>query len=107
MRYEDMLATPKKTFGALAKFLGLKVPKARLERAIRFADFRTLRGMEDEHGFSERGVGAERFFRRGKSGQWTRELSDAQIARIARSHGEQMQRFGYLTPRVQRLLEQA
>lgn len=105
MRYEDMLNTPNKTFGKLTKFLGLKVSEDRLKRAIRFSDFRTLRQLEDKHGFAEKSHHGTRFFRSGKSGQWRDHLTDDQVARLVRDHATQMARFGYLTPKLRNLAD--
>ena len=95
VRYEDMQAKPIATFGALAGFLGLKVPRQRLETAIRHSSFENLRKAEEKTGFMERSEKAERFFRVGKSGQWREKLTQAQIDAVIEAHKEQMQRFGY------------
>jgi hypothetical protein len=96
VRYEDMLERPQATFGAIVKFLGLKPPRERLERAINRSSFRVLQEQERRHGFKERGEKAERFFREGKSGQWRKALTPEQVERIVAAHAEQMRRFGYL-----------
>jgi hypothetical protein len=102
MRYEDMVQSPEKTFGRLTRFLGLKPPKERLRRAIRFSEFKTLKKLEEKHGFRERSRNAQRFFREGKFGQWRTQLTDEQVSRVVSQHGEQMARFGYLTPRLRK-----
>jgi hypothetical protein len=96
MRYEDMLARPEETFGALARFLGLDPPRDRLRRAIEFSSFDTLRRLESKFGFDERSDKAERFFRAGKAGNWHTALTPGQAARIVDRHRAQMARFGYL-----------
>lgn len=96
IRYEDMEQKPLKTFGGIAQFLGLKPPKDRLERAIRFSSFKVLQNQEAKHGFRERSEHSQRFFRVGKSGQWHSKLTPEQVARIESDHAEQMKRFGYL-----------
>jgi hypothetical protein len=96
VRYEDMLAKPEKTFGAIAAFLQLSPPRARLRKAIEFSSFRTLKKQEAQHGFAERSPVGSRFFREGRSGQWRKVLSPQQVDRIVADHGEQMERFGYL-----------
>jgi len=96
MRYEDMLYKPEKTFGGMAKFLGLKPPKARLKRAIKFSSFSASRKQEEERGFNEQSNKTEKFFRVGKAGQWKTVLSQGQIDRIAEAHSEEMEQFGYL-----------
>jgi hypothetical protein len=95
VRYEDMLGKPQATFGAIVRFLGLKPPRERLERAINRSSFRVLQEQERRYGFKERGEHAERFFREGKAGQWRKLLTQEQIERIAQAHSEQMRRFGY------------
>lgn len=96
VRYEDMEQKPLKTFGAIANFLGLKPPKDRLERAIRFSSFKVVQNQEAKHGFRERSEHSQRFFRVGKSGQWQNKLTPDQVARIEHDHQVQMRRFGYL-----------
>lgn len=85
MRYEDMLAEPQKTFGALARHLLFTPSDEQLAEAIDRSSFKRLREQEEKAGFKERPEEAERFFRDGRAGQW-----------IVDAHGEQMQRFGYL-----------
>src|SRR5262249_22977199 len=96
MRYEDMLAEPQKTFGALARHLMLTSTPEQLDGAIDDCSFDKLRAQEEAEGFKERPETAERFFREGRAGQWKEILTPAQIDRIVKDHGEQMTRFGYL-----------
>lgn len=96
VRYEDMLDQPVIAFGNVCRFLGLKPPADRLERAIKFSSFDTLRKLEDEKGFKERTATAQRFFRAGRKGQWRDKLTEAQVKRIVAEHREQMARFGYV-----------
>jgi hypothetical protein len=96
VRYEDMQEAPRKAFAAIAGFLGLSPPRARLERAIKLSSFRVLQEQERRHGFRERPPHADAFFRKGKAGQWRSGLSADQVARIVADHSETMRRFGYL-----------
>jgi Sulfotransferase domain len=96
MRYEDMLAEPQKTFGALARHLLFKPSESELADAIDRSSFERLREQEEKAGFRERPEKAERFFRDGRAGQWKDVLTPRQVQRIVDAHGEQMQRFGYL-----------
>ncbi len=98
MRYEDMLFKPEPTFGALAKFLGLKPPKDRLRRAIKFSSFKESQKQEQEKGFVEQSDRAEKFFRVGKAGQWKTVLTEAQIAAIVAAHRDLMGKFKYMPP---------
>ena len=95
-RYEDMLEEPAQTFGKVAQFLGLDPPRERLLRAIEFSSFKELRKQEDESGFKEKSVNADRFFRSGRRDQWRKKLTAAQVRRVVSAHREQMERFGYV-----------
>jgi hypothetical protein len=95
VRYEDMLDQPIKTFSGVVRFLGLNVPRDRLERAIKLSSFRVLQEQEKRHGFKERSASAQKFFRAGKAGQWRRTLTPAQVEALTSPHREQMARFGY------------
>jgi Sulfotransferase domain len=97
VRYEDMLADPEATFGALARHLLLNPTRRELKKAIAHSSFARLQAQENEKGFRERPPQADRsFFREGRAGQWKDVLTPAQVDRIVRDHGEQMRRFGYL-----------
>lgn len=95
LRYEDMVNKPFETFGGLAKFLGLKPSRERLERAIANSSFKVMQAQEREHGFVERSEHS-RFFRVGRPGQWREEFSAEQVAAIVSAHREQMERFNYV-----------
>jgi hypothetical protein len=97
VRYEDMHARPITTFGDVARFLGLDPPRERIEKAIRLSSFRVLREQEQRHGFIEKSVAADRFFREGKTGAWRQALSAAQVAALSEANRTQMARFGYVT----------
>ena len=96
MRYEDMIHAPRKTFGALTKYLRMKPARAQLDRAIRNSSFKVLRDQEDRSGFGERPENISKFFRSGTTDQWQDVLTDKQVAMIVDAHAVQMERFGYL-----------
>jgi hypothetical protein len=97
VRYEDMLAEPNKVFATMAQHLLLNPTRRHLNRAIERSSFARLQAQEKEKGFRERPPNADQnFFREGRAGQWRDVLTTAQVDRIVRAHGEQMQRFGYL-----------
>jgi hypothetical protein len=96
IRYEDMLAQPLATFTQAARFLQLPDDPQRIEKAIRFSDFKVLSGQETEKGFKERPPKTARFFRQGTSGGWREQLTAVQVQRIVDDHAGVMQRFGYL-----------
>jgi hypothetical protein len=96
-RYEDILADPEKAFAALAKHLLLNPTRRHMAKAIERSSFARLQAQESEKGFRERPPTADRnFFREGRAGQWKDVLTQAQVDRIVRDHGDQMGRFGYL-----------
>lgn len=97
LRYEDLQADPVGTFGAAVAFAGLEVQPERLERAIRFADFRELQRQERQSGFFERPADSSaHFFRSGRAGAWTGVLTKAQSDAIVTAHRPMMERLGYL-----------
>jgi hypothetical protein len=96
MRYEDMLATPERTFGGLARHLLLTPVPGQLAEAIDRSSFTRLRAQEENEGFQEQPNKTGRFFREGRAGQWKDILTKEQVARIVDDHGPQMARFGYL-----------
>lgn len=97
MRYEDMLADPKKTFGGLVEHLLIEARPKQIAKAIELSSFKNLQAQEKEGGFRERPEKASaNFFRDGRAGQWREILTKPQIDRIVGDHGEQMKRFGYL-----------
>lgn len=96
MRYEDMIADPKATFGKLARHLLMLPTDAQLAKAIELSSFERLQKQEAEEGFKERPKVSRQFFREGKTGQWKAGLTQIQIERIISAHHVQMRRFGYL-----------
>lgn len=97
VRYEDMVAQPRRTFESVVRFLGLPDDRPRLARAIRFSRFAELAAQERRSGFVEaRPDGSTPFFRRGRPGAWREALSPAQVERMIAAHGPVMRRFGYL-----------
>jgi hypothetical protein len=96
MRYEDMSADPKATFGALARHLLITPSDEQLSQAIELSSFERLRKQENEAGFRERPKVSKQFFREGKVNQWQQVLTRRQVRRIVNTHQVQMRRFGYL-----------
>lgn len=96
MRYEDMLDSPRRTFGGLAGFLGVPAKPERLQKAIKLSSFKVLRNLESQKGFIERSEHSQRFFRVGRKDQWREVLTKDQIGRIVETHRTQMVRFKYV-----------
>jgi hypothetical protein len=96
VRYEDMLATPERSFGRVASFLSLTPNAEQLRRAIANSSFDQLAEQEATYGFRERPASSDKFFRSGKSGQWKDALSNKQVHAIVQAHAPMMMRCGYL-----------
>lgn len=96
LRYEDMLDRPEQSFLAALKTIGAPIDKTRLIRAIDASGFETLSRLETEQGFGERSAAQERFFRKGKKGQWKETLPGAIVDRIVADHGDVMRFLKYL-----------
>jgi len=97
IRYEDMLAQPANTFGAVIHFLGLPVEQDRLEKAIRFSSFKELKSQEEQKRFYEYHLRqpAMQFFNQGKAERWRECLSAEQIHKLVTHHGETMKALQY------------
>lgn len=96
VRYEDMLARPTETFGAIAAHLRQKPTPKQLTEAIELSSFDKLKRQEEEGSFRERSARADRFFVSGKAGAWRDKLTEAQALRILQTHRYEMGHFGYL-----------
>ncbi len=96
IRYEDMLTQPMTAFKGVATFLRLDSPQERLANAIEFSSFDVLREQERRHGFREKSMFAEAFFRSGTSAQWRKILSAAQRDAMLEAHRDEMERFAYV-----------
>ena len=95
VRYEDLIENPNKEFSKILSTLGLKVDQSLLKRTLEFSSFSELSAQELKSDFRERPPHAERFFRKGVSGQWNSVLNDRQITKIITNHGVVMKRLGY------------
>jgi len=104
IRYEDMVASPDKTFGEVIDFLDMPKDRDRIKRAIRHSSFKTLAKQERSSGFVEQSNKSEAFFRRGVVGGWRNELSDEQAEHMIRHHREMMMEMGYLSAKDELLV---
>jgi hypothetical protein len=96
VRYEDMKNIPFETFKKAIDFIGLDYSDQRIEKAIKFSDFKIIKAQEEKDGFKEKAPASEKFFRKGETGSWKDELKLEEINSIIGHHGEMMRRFGYL-----------
>ncbi|MCI5149860.1 MAG: hypothetical protein D3916_10830, partial [Candidatus Electrothrix sp. MAN1_4] len=95
-RYEDMRLDPLFTFTAIAEFLCLPHDQHKVEDALTKCDFSLLKEQEEQGNFKERPANAPCFFRKGLVGDWQDQLTEEQVERIIKGHGQVMRRFGYL-----------
>lgn len=96
LRYEDLLARPHAEVARLAAFLNLPADEKTVAAAVENCRFDVLRDVESRDGFIEKGKHQERFFRRGRAGAWTEDLSAEQAEAILCAHRPVMARLGYL-----------
>lgn len=96
IRYEDMIMRPQQVFRRALSFLQLDPSDDLLATVIEKTAFDNIQRIEREQGFREKPQFVKQFFRKGVMGDWQATLSQSQIDRIISSHGEIMQKFGYL-----------
>ncbi len=96
MRYEDMKASPLKTFTASARFARIDHHESEIALALDQCRFERLQEAERLNGFHERRVTNAQFFREGKAGGWRRYLSKQQAERVINDHEIVMREYGYL-----------
>jgi aryl sulfotransferase len=95
MKYEDMLAQPALTFTRACEFIGLPLDDQKIQRALEYSKFETLKGQEEISGFREKPRKCEHFFNEGRAGRWREGLTKRQVNEIVKVHGGVMKRFGY------------
>ncbi len=104
VRYEDLLCRTAAIFTDIIHFAKLEFDSERVKKAVEFSNFKLLREQEQAHGFGEKQPTASSFFRKGKSGSWRDQLTEAQVKRIIENHRQIMRRFGYLNAKDEILL---
>lgn len=98
VRYEDLARRPLRTVCAALGFAGEAYSVERAARAVDAARFDRLQRQEAETGYAERSAKADRFFRKGRAGDWRSVLTAKQAKAVECSHGGMMRRMGYLPP---------
>ncbi|MEO6340082.1 MAG: sulfotransferase domain-containing protein [Caulobacteraceae bacterium] len=95
LRYQDLCVQPAHELARAVAFLGLKLEPERIARAAVFSRFDRLRQDEAQHGFAEASPHAtsQRFFREGRSGQWSQAMSSAQASRLYDAYGSLIERY--------------
>ena len=97
MRYEDMRRDPFEVFRKALKFLNLTVSDEKIRQALKNSDLSILQEQEKQQGFKEKMIRADKFFRKGKPGEWREVLTEEQVESVVSEHREVMRRFGYLS----------
>ena len=99
VKYEDMVLDEYNTFKKIIKYLtevdGAEYKEEKLIKALKQTQFDELQKMEKKEGFSEKGKG-KLFFRKGKIGEWEKDLSVNLIKKIEKMFSKEMVELGYL-----------
>tara|TARA_B100001057_G_scaffold426254_1_gene450208 strand:+ start:266 stop:1102 length:837 start_codon:yes stop_codon:yes gene_type:complete len=99
IKYEDMVLDSFNTFKKILNYLyetdDVKVNEEKLIAALKQTDFKELQKMEKKHGFRER-LKSDLFFRKGKTGEWNKELPKDLIKKIEKLFHKEMVELGYL-----------
>lgn len=96
IKFEDLISTPGPVFKSALEFSGVTVDDSLVEKAVEATTFNALRDQEKKNGFKENLGKGQKFFRRGKSGLWKKELDPKLAQRILDKHGPMMEKFGYI-----------
>lgn len=97
MRYEDMKENSYQTFKSAVRFLELDKSEEEIKNAIELSDMSVLQEQEKKHGFREKSIKADSFFRKGAIGEGKQIFSMQKINQIIDNHMDVLQRFGYLS----------
>ena len=90
---EDMVLDKINTFTRVIKYLseidGIEFKNDKLAKALKQTQFTELQKLEKTEGFLEKGQG-ELFFRKGKIGEWEKDLSVNLIKKIEKMFSKEM-----------------
>ena len=98
IKYEDLISNPNKYFSKIVTYLnevdGIEINEQMINKSIENTNFKNLQNLEKKFGFSEKEYGV--FFRKGKSGNWKKELDKKITFQIEQTFKEEMKELGYL-----------
>lgn len=98
VRYEDLVENTKDSFNNIITFLNktndLTINEEKINKAILNTNFKELKKLEENEGFNE--AHRNKFFRKGKVGQWKDELDIKIVKKIEESFYKEMKDLGYL-----------
>jgi len=97
IKYEDLLHEPVQTLRRIVNQLGYPVSDLILQRAANNHSFQKLSDQESEHGFREKVIASDAFFRKGRADAWREELTPKQIDLVIQRHQQVMHNLGYST----------
>jgi hypothetical protein len=95
IRYEDMLVNPVEILTQICHLIGRDMDQDVIRKAVKNNTFEILKKKEEDVGFKEKNLSAEKFFRKGKSGTWKEELTPEQIKKVSDATGSMLKRLGY------------
>lgn len=95
VRYETLSDRPAATLADILRFLDGAATDDEIARAVRHSSFEALQRQEVAKGFREALPGQQRFFRKGRVGEWREALSLRQVRAIEAAFAPEMQRWGY------------
>ena len=101
VRYEELRANTEQILKDMLNFMGAPVERDRIRRAVDASRFERLREQEVSHKFGEASdlQKSGRFFRKGTSFQWLRDLTPDQAYRLSDACEPIMGKLGYTHPR--------
>jgi hypothetical protein len=99
LRYEDLLADPKRELARIARLLGLEPVPERLARAAELSSADRMRKLEKEQGakwVETRNTRQDKqFVRQAASGGWRTVLTEPSVRLIEKAYGPIMKTLGY------------
>jgi len=101
VRYEELRTNTADALKSILAFLGAPIIAERIDQAVEASHFDRVRAQEAVHSFNEapETLKSGRFFRKGQSLQWLRELTPDQAYRLADACDPIMSKLGYAHPR--------
>jgi len=96
MQFEKMISDPFETFSNALQFLHMKSTEEQIRAAIEKSSFEVLQKLENDNGFREKPIRAQRFFRSGKIDDWKNYISSIDYERLINKNESIMKRFNYL-----------
>ncbi len=96
LRYEDMVRAPVETFARAIAFLQLNRTEKQIADALKACTFERMVQEERRTKFEGAPAHCEKFFRKGRIGDYRHHLTKVQCQTLIRCHEKVMTQFGYL-----------